>query len=115
VAWSPVGEGNASVHGSEPTRYGADWGGEGDAASALSSTFVSQAALDAGIAAELRTRRRIVAVHGTRGLTRADLTANGAVLPIQVSTDDGEVTLDGRVLRCEPTAEVPLSRRYFLG
>jgi urease subunit alpha len=115
VAWGPVGEGNASVHGAEPTRYGPDWGAMDDAAAAVSVTFVSRAALDGGIAAELGTRRRLVAVTGTRGLTRAALVANTAVPPVEVSPVDGEVTLDGRVLRCEPVDGVPLSRRYYLG
>ena len=56
VAWSAMGEGNASVHGSQPTRYGPDWGATGDAAASLSTTFVSAAALDAGIAATLGRR-----------------------------------------------------------
>ena len=50
VAWSAIGEGNASVHGAEPTRYGPDWGGIGDAPARLSTTFVSRAAIDAGFA-----------------------------------------------------------------
>ena len=29
VAWSAIGEGNASVHGAQPTRYGPDWGATG--------------------------------------------------------------------------------------
>ena len=58
VAWSAMGEGNASVHGAEPTRYGPDWGGTGEAAARLSTTFVSRAALDAGIGDALGTRRR---------------------------------------------------------
>ena len=33
---------------------------------------------------------------------------------VEVSPVDGEVTLGGRVLACEPVAEVPLSRRYLL-
>ncbi len=114
VAWSAMGEGNASVHGAQPTRYGPDWGATGDAAASLSTTFVSAAALDDGIAETLGTKRRVTAVHGTRGLTRGDLVANTAVPPIEVSPDDGTVTLDGRVLACEPVAEVPLSRRYLL-
>lgn len=114
VAWSAMGEGNASVHGAEPTVYGPDWGATGEATARLSTTFVSAAALDAGIGETLGTRRKIVAVRGTRGLTRADLVANNAVPDIEVSPDDGEVTLGGRVLACEPVAEVPLSRRYLL-
>jgi urease subunit alpha len=113
VAWSAMGEGNASVHGAEPTRYGPDWGGYGDAATRLSTTFVSRAALDAGFAS--RTRRRVVAVRRTRGLTRDDLVANtSAPGGLEVSRADGTVTLDGTVLECEPTALVPLSRRFLI-
>ena len=72
----------------------------------MSTTFVARAAVDAGVAATLGTRRRIVAVSGTRGLTRGDLVANIAVPEVLVSPDDGEVTLDGRVLSCEPVDEV---------
>jgi urease subunit alpha len=114
VAWSAIGEGNASVHLAEPVRYGTDWGGSGDAAPALSTTFVSQAALDAEIEVTLRTRRNVVPVHGTRGLTRDDLIANVASPVIEVSSADGAVTLDGRMLACEPVGEVPISRRYLL-
>ena len=85
VAWSAMGEGNASIHGAQPTRYGPDWGGTGIAAARLSTTFVSQAALEAGIGATLDTRRRVLAVQGTRGLTRADMVANTAVPAIEVS------------------------------
>lgn len=114
VAWSAMGEGNASVHGSEPTRYGPDWGAIGEAAASLSTTFVSRAASDRGVADRVGTRRRIAPVHGTRGLIRPDLIANTAVPDVEVSPDDGRVTLDGRVLACEPVDAVPLSRRYLL-
>jgi urease subunit alpha len=114
VAWSAMGEGNASVHGSEPTRYGPDWGATGEAASSLSTTFVSEAAADLGVMQRAGTRRRVAAVHGTRGLIRPDLIANTAVPDVDVSPDDGQVTFDGRVLECEPVGEVPLSRRYLL-
>ena len=75
VAWSAMGEGNASVHGAEPTRYGPDWGGVGDAPARLSTTFVSQAALDAGFASS-DSSAASSPVRGTRGLTRDALVAN---------------------------------------
>jgi urease subunit alpha len=114
VAWGAIGEGNASVHASEPTRYGPDWGAMGDAPPHLSTTFLSQAALEADVAGQLGTRRRLVAVRGTRGLSRSDLVANTVAPPIEVSPVDGSVTLLGRPLACEPVDEVPLSRRYLL-
>ena len=42
-AWGPLGDGNASVERSEPTRYRADWGAEATAAPDLAVTFVSGA------------------------------------------------------------------------
>jgi urease subunit alpha len=114
VAWSAIGEGNASVHGAEPTRYGPDWGATGRAPASVSTTFVSAASLTAGIVGMLGTRRRLVAVRGTRSIRRDDLSRNRTVPPIEVSPVDGTVTLDGRVLRCNPIVDVPLSRRYLL-
>ena len=115
VAWSAMGEGNASVHGAEPTRFGPDWGAMGDAATRLSTSFVSAAALDSNIARTLGTARRVAAVRGTRGITRSDLVVNTAApADLEVSPVDGTVTIGGRVLACEPTARVPLSRRYRL-
>ncbi len=114
VAWTAIGEGNASVHGAEPTRFGPDWGATGVAPAAVSTTFVSSAASEAGIARTLGTRRRLVPVRGTRGIRRTDLTRNAVVPPIEVSAGDGTVTLEGRVLRSDPVGDVPLSRRYLL-
>ncbi|HTG48727.1 MAG TPA: urease subunit alpha [Actinomycetota bacterium] len=114
VAWSAAGAGNASVHGAEPTRFGPDWGGLGDAPSRLATTFVSATAAEAGITEALGTRRRVVAVRGTRTIRREDLVANTAAPPIEVSPIDGVVTLGGRALACAPLDAVPLSRRYVL-
>ena len=113
-AWGALGQGNATVEGTEPVRYGGHWGALGDAAPALSTTFVSSAALEAGIQERLRSRRRFVAVRGTRTVSRGSLVHNTAVLPIQVDPGDGTVTLGNKVLAADPMVEVPLSRRYIL-
>jgi urease subunit alpha len=119
LAWAPLGEGNATVEGAEPTRYRADWGGLGRAAASLSAVFVSRDAaeastMSAALAGLARSGRRLVAIGGTRGLTRASLARNRAVADIEVDVVDGSVTLDGRALVVEPVSEVPLSRRYLL-
>jgi len=114
TAWGPLGEGNASLEYSEPTRYRPHWGAIGAAAAANALTFVSQAALEAGLGTRLGTRRRLVAVRGCRGLTRGSLARNRATAPIEVDPLDGTVTLGGRRLAVDPVTEVPLSRRYLL-
>jgi urease subunit alpha len=113
-AWGALGLGNATVEGAEPVRYGGHWGATGDAAAALSSTFVSKVSLEAGIRERLGSRRRFAAVTGTRSVTRGSLIRNTAVPPVEVDPGDGTVTLEGRVLAVEPVSEVPLSRRYLL-
>jgi urease subunit alpha len=114
AAWGAMGEGNATIESAEPRRYGPHWGALGEAAPALSTTFVSRAALEAGIAERLGSRRRFVAVRGTREVGRRSLERNRTVVSVEVDPTDGTVTLDGRVLAVEPVGEVPLSRRYLL-
>jgi urease subunit alpha len=116
MAWGPLGEGNATVEGAEPTRYRPDWAGLGRAAAARSVTFVSQAAAaEPRVAAVLAAHgRRLAPVHGMRGLTRDALVHNRATAAIEVGVRDGAVSLDGRRLAIDAVGEVPLSRRYFL-
>ena len=114
VAWGPRGGGNASVHLAQPTTLGPDWGGTGNAPSALSVVFASRAADDADLRGTLRTRRRVVVADGIRSVTRASLVANGATADVVIDADAEEVRLGGRVVRTAPVAQVPLSRRYLL-
>jgi urease subunit alpha len=113
-AWAPLGEGNATVEGAEPTRYAPEWAGLAAAASSVSAVFVSSSADVEALRSRLGTRRELIAVAGCRGLTRSSLRYNRATAPIEVDPVDGRVTLAGRDLAAQPLLEVPLSRRYFL-
>jgi urease subunit alpha len=113
IAWAPLGEGNATVEGAEPTRYRPDWGGSPEAARRLGVTFAAPGAA-AGLRARRAGGREVVEIGRTRGLTRGDLHVNRATSPIAVDPVDGRVTLEGRPLAVEPVTELPLSRRYFL-
>jgi urease subunit alpha len=116
AAWGPLGDGNATVERAEPTRYRPDWGGSGMAAATLSATFVSErGAANRALRARLEaTGRTVLAVNGTRGLSRDSLARNRATASIEIDPIDGRVTLAGRSLEVEAVAEVPLSRKYFL-
>ena len=102
AAWGPLGEGNATVEGAEPTRYRPDWGGLGRSAASLSTTFVSSRAVGSP---ELRRHgRALIAVKGTRGLTRDSLARNRAVAAIEVDVrrrrgDPGRPPARGRARR----------------
>jgi urease subunit alpha len=114
AAWSPLGEGNATVERAEPTRYAPEWAGLAHGAPSVAALFVSGSADEAALRRRLDTGRELLVVAGCRGLTRDDLMRNRATAPIQVDPVDGRVTLAGRALAADPVDEVPLSRRYFL-
>ena len=114
MAWAPLGEGNATVEGAEPTRYAPEWAGREHGAPSVSMLFVSSSCDDGALRRRLDTARELVPVTGCRGLTRASLALNRATAPIEVSPVDGLVTLAGRALATAPLATVPMSRRYLL-
>ena len=114
-AWGPLGEGNATVEAAEPVRYSRHWAALGTAPSTVATMFVSRAALESGLRDRLGSRRRFVAVSGTRGVRRSSMIANTAVIPVQIDPDDGTVRSAGRVLTSEPVAQLPMGRIHLIG
>jgi len=86
----------------------------GGACRETSVSFVSQAALDSGIAQRYQLGKRLVAVHGTRRVRKADLVHNNMQPHMEVDPQTYAVRADGVLLTCEPLAQLPLTQRYFL-
>ncbi|MFG2334861.1 amidohydrolase family protein, partial [Streptomyces sp. NPDC048604] len=117
-AYGVTGDPNAATDTCEPLVLGPLFGAYGAVPADLSVAFVSRAAAESGSFGRpydaLATRRRRVAVRGTRGIGPADLHLNSRTGDVQVDGRTGLVTLDGAPLRSEPADEVSLSRLYFL-
>jgi urease subunit alpha len=114
VAWSAMGDGNASQIGSEPILQKPMWGSLGTAKHHLGVTFVSRLAVEAGTHARLGVAKRFVQIKGVRSLRKSDMVRNSALPRIEVDSQTFEVRADGRLLACEPASKVPLNRRYML-
>lgn len=113
-AWGAVGDPNAAVDTAEPLVLGPQFGAHGAAPAELSVVFVNAAAVHAA-ADVIPTRRRRVAVRGTRGIGLAQMHAgNRRTGTVQVAPDGARVTLDGVELRAEPAQRLPLGRLYHL-
>jgi urease subunit alpha len=80
----------------------------------VSVTFVSAAIDKRAFATKIGTRRQLIAVRNTRGLTRDDLHLNRATAAVEVDPVSGAVSLDGQPLSVEPQSELPLNRSHFL-
>jgi len=113
-AWAATGDPNAAVDTAQPLVLGPQFGGCGAAPPDLSVVFVNGGALDAD-ADTIPTRRRRVAVRGTRGIGLADMVAgNSRTGTVRVDADGSRVWLDGEVLHRDPVDAVPLGRLYYL-
>jgi urease subunit alpha len=114
IVAAPMGDPNASIPTPQPVHYRRMFGALGGARSATSVSFVSQAALDGGIGERLGLRKRLIAVSGTRSLSKHDLILNAYLPKIEVDAQTYEVRADGELLTCEPASVLPLAQRYFL-
>jgi urease subunit alpha len=114
IVAAPMGDPNASIPTPQPVHYRRMFGALGGARAATSVSFVSQAAIDAGIGGQLALNKRLVAVRGTRSLRKSDLLLNDYLPHIDVDAQTYEVRADGVLLTCEPARVLPLAQRYFL-
>ena len=113
IAAAAMGDPNASIPTPQPVHYRPMFGSYGKALK-TSVTFVSQAALRNPAVQALGLQKPLVAVSGTRTLTKADMVHNGATPEITVDPETYVVKADGVHLVCEPATELPLAQRYFL-
>ncbi|HEX3994047.1 MAG TPA: urease subunit alpha, partial [Acetobacteraceae bacterium] len=115
IACAAMGDPNASIPTPQPVHYRPMFGTYGNAMAETCLTFVSGAALDAGLGKALRLNRRLVAVANTRGgIGKASMIHNDATPVIEVDAETYEVRADGELLTCEPATVLPMAQRYFL-
>nr|WP_206208808.1 urease subunit alpha [Vogesella mureinivorans] len=114
IAAAAMGDANASIPTPQPVHYRPMFGAYGGAIAAGSVTFVSQAALAAGVGEALGLKKRLVAVQGCRNVQKTDLIHNDYLPVIEVDPQNYQVRADGQLLWCEPASELPMAQRYFL-
>jgi urease subunit alpha len=115
IAAAPMGDPNASIPTPQPMHYRPMFAAYGKLRTTSSVTFVSQASLDAGLAAKLGVAKQLVAVKNTRGgIGKASMKLNTATPHVEVDPETYEVRDDGKLLTCQPATVLPMAQRYFL-
>ncbi len=114
IAAAAMGDPNASIPTPQPVHYRQMFGAYGKACTATSVTFVSGLAARSDLAAQLGLDKRLVAVSGTRTVTKRDMVHNAYMPKIEVDPETYEVRADGELLTCEPAVVLPMAQRYFL-
>lgn len=114
IALALMGDPNASIPTPQPVHYRPMFGSLGGALHRSSLTFVSGAALAAGVGARYGLSKPLVAVRGVRTLSKRDLLWNDALPVMSIDPETYEVRADGQLLVCEPATVLPMAQRYFL-
>ncbi len=114
IAAALMGDPNASIPTPQPVHYRPMFGAYGGALARTSLTFVSQAGLDAGIAARFGLQKRLVAVRGCRSANKAAMKLNDYAPRMEIDAQTYAVRADGQLLTCEPAHSLPMAQRYFL-
>jgi urease subunit alpha len=114
IAWSVMGDSNASIPTPQPVLYRPMFGAFGRAMLSTSMTFLSRAAIEREIPKRLGLEKTVVAVANCRHIGKADMIHNDATPDIEVDPETYEVRADGELLTCEPATVLPLAQRYFL-
>jgi urease subunit alpha len=114
IAASLMGDANASIPTPQPVHYRPMFASYGGSRHATSFTFISQAALDAGVPEQLGLKKKIGVVKGCREVQKTDLIHNDYLPTIEVDPQNYQVKADGQLLWCEPADVLPMAQRYFL-
>jgi urease subunit alpha len=112
IAWSQMGDANASIPTPQPVYMRPMFGSFGKARGRSSIAFVSNASL--GAVSKYSLTKQIHAVQGCRSISKKDMRHNDALPRMEVDPETYEVRADGELLVCAPAARLALAQRYSL-
>jgi urease subunit alpha len=112
IAWSAMGDANASIPTPQPVWQRPMFGARVPAATSVA--WVAPAALDDGLPGRVTVSRPILPVRSMRSLGKADLRENAAMPMIEVDPRTFAVRIDGVLVEDDPVAVLPLAQRYAL-
>ncbi len=114
IVAAPMGDPNASIPTPQPVHYRPMFGAFGKALTRSKVTFVSQAAIAAGVAEKYGLASTVLPVKNTRSIGKKDMVLNDLMPDISVDPETYEVHANGELLTCEPAEVLPMAQRYFL-
>jgi urease subunit alpha len=114
IAWAVMGDPNASIPTPEPVLLRPMFAALGSARARTSITFLSEAAVEAGVPGRLGLERWVEPVHGCRTIGKAQMVRNDATPDIRVDAETFQVTVDGQPATVEAAEEVAMSQLYYI-
>jgi urease subunit alpha len=114
IVSAAMGDPNASIPTPEPVLLRPMFAAYGRAVARTSITFVSQAAVEAGVPERLGLERWVEPVHGCRTIGKAQMVRNDATPEIRVDPETYQVSVDGKPATVEAADEVAMAQLYYI-
>jgi urease subunit alpha len=114
IAWSIMGDPNASLPTPEPVYYRPMFGALGKAVKNTSFTFMAKKAIELGVPEKLGLEKVILPVKNCRSIGKQDMMWNDKTPEITIDPETYEVKLDGQIATVDPAKELSSAQRYFM-
>ncbi len=114
IAMAAMGDPNASIPTPQPVHFRPMFGSFGGSLARSSITFMSQAAIDAGLAGRYGLSKVVSPAKGIRQVRKQHMVHNGYLPVMEIDAQTYTVRADGQLLTCEPAKVLPMAQRYFL-
>ena len=114
IAYSLMGDPNASIPTPEPVYYRPMFGSMGLAKYSTSVTFTSKLAIKNGIKRKLGLKKKLLPVKNCRNIGKKDMVNNNLTPKIEIDPETYVVKVDGKIATSEPASKLSLSRLYNL-
>jgi len=114
IAYSLMGDANASIPTPEPVYYRPMFGAKGKARYSTSVTFTSKAAIRNGLQKKLDLKKKLLAVKNCRNISKKSMVYNNLIPKIEIDPETYVVKVDGKLATTEAAKELSLSRLYNL-
>jgi len=113
ISWAAMGSPAASLMTCEPIKYRPQYGHQGRNPRRTAFSFVTQAAIDGGLANRIDCQT-LLPVKRCRTVSKRDMVRNNALPKIDIDPETYNVYMDGQRITVKPARTLPLTQLYYL-
>jgi len=113
ITWAAMGDAAATLTTAQPLKYRPQYGYFGRNLRRLAYSFVTQAAIDAGLADKIESQP-LLPVKRTRTISKRDMVLNDALPNIEIDPESYKVYMNGERITVKPAKTLPLTQLYYL-
>lgn len=114
IAYSLMGDPNASIPTPEPVYYRPMFGAMGKTKYTTSVTFTSKLAIRNGLSKKLGLKKKLLPVKNCRKIGKKNMLYNNLTPKIEIDPETYKVTVDGKLATTEPSTKLSMARLYHL-